>query len=80
MLRLTFTLVQKPRKEWRPTGSRRCLIRRGSPIFASTDRPKAISIGPTRYRILRRPSPRRDVRLWHLADIDADDEHVCFWG
>jgi hypothetical protein len=22
----------------------------------------------------------RDVRLWHLADIDADDEHVCFWG
>jgi hypothetical protein len=21
-----------------------------------------------------------DVRFWHLADIDADDEHVCFWG
>ena len=20
-----------------------------------------------------------DVRSWHLADIDADDEHVCFW-
>jgi hypothetical protein len=20
------------------------------------------------------------VRYWHLADIDADDEHVCFWG
>src|SRR5262249_9394252 len=20
------------------------------------------------------------VRFWHLADIDADDEHVCFWG
>jgi hypothetical protein len=23
---------------------------------------------------------RRNVRIWHLADIDADDEHVCFWG
>jgi hypothetical protein len=23
---------------------------------------------------------QRDVRFWHLADIDADDEHVCFWG
>jgi len=22
----------------------------------------------------------RDVSLWHLADIDADDEHVCLWG
>jgi len=21
-----------------------------------------------------------DVGYWHLADIDADDEHVCFWG
>jgi hypothetical protein len=21
-----------------------------------------------------------DVRLWHLADIHADDEHVCLWG
>ena len=21
-----------------------------------------------------------NVRYWHLADIDADDEHVCFWG
>ena len=21
-----------------------------------------------------------NVCLWHLADIDADDEHVCFWG
>jgi hypothetical protein len=20
------------------------------------------------------------VAFWHLADIDADDEHVCFWG
>jgi len=20
------------------------------------------------------------VRLWHLADIDADDDNVCFWG
>jgi len=20
-----------------------------------------------------------NVRLWHLADIDAHDEHVCFW-
>ena len=20
------------------------------------------------------------VRLWHIADIDADDEHVRFWG
>ena len=24
--------------------------------------------------------PGTYVRLWHLADIDADDEHVCFWG
>ncbi len=22
----------------------------------------------------------RNVRLWHIADIDADDEHVRFWG
>jgi hypothetical protein len=22
---------------------------------------------------------RRDVRYWHLADIDSNDEHVCFW-
>ena len=21
-----------------------------------------------------------DVCLWHIADIDADDEHVRFWG
>jgi len=21
-----------------------------------------------------------DVRSWHLADIDADAEHVRFWG
>jgi hypothetical protein len=21
-----------------------------------------------------------NVRFWHLADIDAGDEHVCFWG
>jgi hypothetical protein len=21
-----------------------------------------------------------DIRFWHLADIDADDEHVCCWG
>jgi hypothetical protein len=21
-----------------------------------------------------------NVRLWHIADIDADDEHVRFWG
>jgi hypothetical protein len=21
-----------------------------------------------------------DVRVWHLADIDAEDERVCFWG
>ena len=21
-----------------------------------------------------------DVRYWHIADIDADDEHVRFWG
>jgi hypothetical protein len=20
------------------------------------------------------------VRFWHIADIDADDEHVRFWG
>jgi hypothetical protein len=20
------------------------------------------------------------VRYWHLADIDSNDEHVCFWG
>src|SRR4026208_1932479 len=30
---------------------------------------------------LRRPeAARANVRLWHIADIDADDEHVCFWG
>jgi hypothetical protein len=23
---------------------------------------------------------RLDVRFWHKADIDADDEHVRFWG
>ena len=23
---------------------------------------------------------RLDVRLWHLADIDPDAEHVRFWG
>src|SRR5262249_47695676 len=22
----------------------------------------------------------RDVRCWHKADIDVDDEYVCFWG
>ena len=21
-----------------------------------------------------------NVRYWHIADIDADDEHVRFWG
>ena len=21
-----------------------------------------------------------NVRCWHEADIDADDDHVCFWG
>ena len=21
-----------------------------------------------------------EARLWHKADIDADDEHVRFWG
>jgi arylsulfatase len=21
-----------------------------------------------------------NVHYWHFADIDADDEHVCFWG
>jgi len=21
-----------------------------------------------------------EVCFWDLADIDADDEHVCFWG
>jgi hypothetical protein len=26
------------------------------------------------------PRYSRNVRLWHLADVDADDEHVCFWG
>ena len=25
-------------------------------------------------------SRTRDVRCWHIADIDADDEHVRFWG
>src|SRR6478609_5409934 len=37
---------------------------------------------------LHRPATRRQVltcqpgavHTWHLADIDADDEHVCFWG
>jgi len=37
---------------------------------------------------LHRPATRREVltcqpgavHTWHLADIDADDEHVCFWG
>jgi hypothetical protein len=24
--------------------------------------------------------PSAHVRFWHLADIDADDEYVCFWG
>jgi hypothetical protein len=24
--------------------------------------------------------PPSDVRLWHKADTDADDEHVRFWG
>jgi hypothetical protein len=24
--------------------------------------------------------PFPDVCSWHLADIDADDEQVCFWG
>jgi hypothetical protein len=23
---------------------------------------------------------RQEVRFWHKADIDAGDEHVCFWG
>jgi hypothetical protein len=23
---------------------------------------------------------RANVCFWHLADIDADDEHVRFWG
>ena len=22
----------------------------------------------------------KDVRFWHITDIDADDEHVRFWG
>jgi len=29
------------------------------------------------------PSSRdseRDVRLWHLADIDTEDERGCSWG
>ena len=25
-------------------------------------------------------STQLDVRYWHIADIDADDEHVRFWG
>ena len=37
---------------------------------------------------LHRPAMRREVltcqpgavHTWHLADIDADDEHVRFWG
>ena len=37
---------------------------------------------------LHRPATRREVltcqpgavHTWHLADIDADDAHVCFWG
>src|SRR6516162_5541319 len=28
----------------------------------------------------RNDLPGNYVRSWHLADIDADDEHVCLWG
>ena len=38
----------------------------------------------SRNRACRRHSAvspcRAKVCYWHLADIDADDEHVCFWG
>jgi hypothetical protein len=29
---------------------------------------------------LRRPSPRRDVRLWHKADMRNGLMNVRFWG
>jgi len=36
------------------------------------------------YPLMQTPLSKRiaalDVWLWHIADIDADDEHVPFWG
>ena len=31
-------------------------------------------------RLQTGPPKRRCVCFWHIADIDADDEHVRFWG
>jgi hypothetical protein len=32
------------------------------------------------YHSRRSARAPANVRLWHLAEVDADDEHVCFWG
>jgi hypothetical protein len=40
--------------------------------FIAPTRPLAVLAGAC--------SRFRNVRLWHIADIDADDEDVRFWG
>ena len=39
---------------------------------------------PALVRAKRNEAPRVEVVVnvcfWHIADIDADDEHVRFWG
>jgi hypothetical protein len=42
-----------------------------------TDRPVLGSLRPPRIRKLH--GRGQNVCFWHLADLDADDEHVCFW-
>jgi len=40
------------------------------------------AISRTRFRVDPKKANSRLAQrsLRHLADIDADDEHVCFWG
>jgi hypothetical protein len=39
-----------------------------------------ISPGKPNTYVFERRGEQDHVRFWHLADIDIDNENVCFWG
>ena len=44
---------------------------------------RIVKSGPIRAIAPQRSCCERELqddRFWHIADIDADDEHVRFWG
>jgi hypothetical protein len=74
-------MMERPQVETVPQDDP--LTRRGLLSIAMTRKRGIIAIGRDLSGIFSAVLSLQNatnVRFWHIADIDADDEHVRFWG